>query len=93
MLVFPHVDNKVGLRMPVKELAAAARRRGVEYVSVDGAQAVGMVPVDLSDLGVDFYAMSPHKWLQTPKGLGIFYITNDRLGELRPMWTTWGQKR
>lgn len=93
MLVIPHVDNRIGLRTPVARLAAAARERGVEYVAVDGAQAVGMLPVDLAELQVDFYAASPHKWLQSPKGLGLLYVSASRLSELQPMWTTWGQGR
>lgn len=91
MLVLPHVDNVVGVRHPVAAIAAAARRLGVRYVAVDGAQAVGMVPVELRSLGVDFYATSAHKWLQAPKGLGLFYVRRAVREELRPMWVTWGQ--
>ncbi len=91
VLVLPHIDNVVGLRHPVKEIAAMAHAEGVEFVAVDGAQAVGMIPVDLAELGVDFYATSPHKWLQAPKGLGVLYIRKEVQSSLRPMWVTWGQ--
>ncbi len=66
MLVLPHIDNIVGIRHPVKEIAEMAKSRGVEYIAVDAAQSVGMIPVKLSEMGVDFYAASPHKWLQAP---------------------------
>lgn len=92
VLVLPHIDNLVGLRTPVRRIAAGARQRGVEYIAVDGAQAVGMIPVDVADLGVDFYGASPHKWLQSPKGLGLFFVRADRLEQLQPMWATWGQE-
>ena len=92
VLVLPHVDNTVGLRHPVKELAEAARSRGVKFVAVDGAQTVGMIPVDVPSLGVDVYAASPHKWLQAPKGLGLTYVRQESQQHLRPMWVTWGQK-
>ncbi len=92
VLVFPHVDNMVGLRHPVAELAAAARARGVRYVAVDGAQTAGMIPVDAGGMDVDVYAASPHKWLQSPKGLGLTYVRKEVQNQLRPMWVTWGQK-
>jgi len=93
MLVFPHIDNIVGLRYPVRELAALARSKGVEFVAVDGAQSLGMIPLDMHDLGIDFYASSPHKWVQSPKGLGVLYVGEAVRDSLRPMWVTWGQQR
>ena len=93
VLVIPHIDNIVGLRYPVRELAALARSRGVKFVAVDGAQSLGMIPLDMHDLGIDFYASSPHKWVQSPKGLGVLYVREDVRELLRPMWVTWGQQR
>jgi len=92
-LVFPHVDNIVGIRHPLAELSAAAHDRGVEFVAVDGAQTVGMIGLELAESGVDFYAASPHKWVQCPKGLGLFYLRAEHIETLRPMWVTWGQRR
>jgi isopenicillin-N epimerase len=68
VLVLPHIDNIVGLRHPLRELADMAKDNGVEYVLVDGAQSAGMIPVKLSESGVDAYATSPHKWIQGPGG-------------------------
>ncbi len=93
VLVLPHVDNIVGLRHPVRELANLARSRGVEFVAVDAAQTVGMLDVDVRELGVDVFATSPHKWLQAPKGLGLMYVRKEMQERLRPMWVTWGQNR
>ncbi len=86
VMVFPHVDNMIGLRHPVAEIAAAVRRKGVEFVLVDGAQSVGMIPVNLGDSGVDAYAMSGHKWLQSPKGLGLLYVSSATRAQLPRMW-------
>lgn len=86
VLVVPHVDNQIGLRHPLPELARAARAAGVEWVVVDGAQSAGMIPVDLAASGVDAYAMSPHKWLQAPKGLGLFWTSVDLRAVVPPMW-------
>lgn len=93
VLVFPHIDNIVGLRYPVKELTALAKSRGVDIVAVDGAQSVGMIDVDVRSLGVDVYCTSPHKWVQSPKGLGLTYVREEIQERIRPMWVTWGQAR
>ena len=93
VLVLPHIDNMVGLRHPLRELAKLAHSRGVEIVAVDGAQSVGMIPVDVRESGVDVYATSPHKWLQAPKGVGLLFLRKGIQESLRPMWVTWGQKR
>jgi len=50
---------------------------------VDGAQAVGMIPVNLGELGCDFYAASGHKWLLGPKGTGVLYVRDGMLGSWR----------
>jgi selenocysteine lyase/cysteine desulfurase len=91
-LVLPHVDNQVGLRHPVARIAAAARERGVRWVAVDGAQTAAMLPLDVREMGVDVFATSAHKWIQSPKGLGLAYVREALLSELRPMWVTWGQE-
>lgn len=91
VLVFPHVDNIVGLRHPMAALTAMAKAEGVEVVAVDGAQTAGMIPLDLAASGVDAYATSPHKWIQSPKGLGLLYTRRETRETLHPMWVTWGQ--
>jgi cysteine desulfurase/selenocysteine lyase len=93
VLVFPHVDNIVGFRYPLEELAAGAHARGVEFVAVDGAQTAGMIPFDIESTGVDFYSTSGHKWIQAPKGTGLLYLRPASREGLEPMWTTWGQAR
>lgn len=92
VLVLPHIDNTVGLLHPIKEISKMAREKGVRYIAVDGAQSVGMMPVDLQALDVDFYAMSPHKWLQSPKGTGLLYLRKSVQADVKPFWVTWGQK-
>ncbi len=93
VLVLPHMDNIVGLRHPLAELTRMARENGVEFVLVDGAQSAGMIPLDLKATGVDAFAASPHKWVQSVKGLGIFYLRRELLETVRPFWVTWGRDR
>ena len=92
LLVFPHIDNTIGLRHPVQEIAKVARKAGVKFVAVDAAQSVGTIAVNVRELGVDAYSTSPHKWLGAPKGLGLAYVSESLQQTLRPMWVTWGQK-
>jgi len=79
-----HVVNTNGMILPVKEVSAMAREHGI-LVAVDGAQAPGHIPVDLHDLGCDFYAASAHKWLFSPKGVGVFYARQASQHLLRPL--------
>ena len=58
---------------PVRRLAALARARGI-LSHVDGAQAVGMFPVNLHELGCDTYSASLHKWFLGPMGTGFLYV-------------------
>ena len=78
-----HVTCTLGQVLPVQAIADVCRRRGV-YVVVDGAQAVGMFPVDLHALGCDFYAFSGHKWILGPKGTGLLYVSRRMFDRWRP---------
>jgi len=66
-----HVSNALGTVNPIRRIVEAAHRQGVP-VLVDGAQAVAHQPVDLQELGCDFYAFSGHK-LYGPTGVGVLY--------------------
>ena len=79
-----HVLSSTGLRMPIAELSALARSRGVLCV-VDGAQAVGASRVNVRELGCHAYATSGHKWLMGPKGTGLLYIAKEAQAAIRPM--------
>ena len=81
VMVFSHVYCTTGLVAPVAELTALAHGHGAVAV-VDGAHAVGMVPVDIEAWGCDFYASSTHKWLLAPKGTGIVYVADPYLSSL-----------
>jgi isopenicillin-N epimerase len=73
---FSHITTVTGLILPVKEICTLAREHGI-ISHVDGAHAIGQIPLDLPDLGCDSYATSPHKWLLAPKGTGVLYIRED----------------
>jgi cysteine desulfurase / selenocysteine lyase len=81
VVMVSHVLSTTGAVMPVAEIASEARRRGLWCV-IDGAQAAGILPLDLAGLGVDAYVASGHKWLLGPVETGFLYIRRERLPEL-----------
>lgn len=93
VLVFPHVDNTFGVRHPVAEIARAAKEAGVEFVAVDAAQTLGATPTGLAEaLDVDAVLCSPHKWVESPKGVGLAFLRSELQERLEPLVTTWGQR-
>ncbi len=76
-----HVNNELGVIQPVRDIAAIAREAGVLFHS-DGVQAMGKIPVNVGELGVDLYSISAHK-IYGPKGMGALYIRKGT--ELRPL--------
>lgn len=68
-----HVSNVSGVKLPIRDIVAAAKARDI-YVHLDGAQTWGAMALDLRDLGVDSYAASAHKWYMGPKEVGLLYI-------------------
>ena len=68
--VFTHVSNVFGYILPVEQMAALCRDRGIPFI-VDAAQSAGSVPVSLQKLGADFIAMPGHKGLLGPQGTGL----------------------
>ena len=82
-----HVSNALGTVNPVRELAARARARGA-LVLVDGAQSAPHMPIDVVELGCDFFACSGHK-LFGPTGIGVLYGRRDILDGMPP-WQTGG---
>jgi cysteine desulfurase len=68
------VNNEIGTIQPVKEAAAIAAKRNIIFFT-DAVQAVGHIPIDLAELGVNMLAFSGHKF-GAPKGAGALYIKN-----------------
>lgn len=79
-----HVTYTTGLKLPIARLSELLRPRGCLLV-VDGAQAVGSIPVNMRELGCDAYATSGHKWLLGPKGTGVLYIRRESCERITPL--------
>jgi L-cysteine/cystine lyase len=83
-----HVLYSTGARLPVREIAELAHQRGARVV-VDGAQAVGAMPVSVAELGADFYAVPAQKWLLGPEGMGALWASRAVLAETKPSMGSW----
>lgn len=79
-----HITNTNGMIIPVKEISEMARQKSI-ITAVDGAQSAGALNFNLHDLQCDFYAASSHKWLFSPKGVGIFYARKGAQKLLKPL--------
>ncbi|MCP5072604.1 MAG: cysteine desulfurase [Rhodobacteraceae bacterium] len=82
LVAITHMSNVLGTVVDVKAICAGARDKGVP-VLVDGSQAAVHQPVNVSDIGCDFYAITGHK-LYGPSASGALYVHSDRLAEMRP---------
>jgi cysteine desulfurase/selenocysteine lyase len=82
LVAFTHVSNTLGTINPVREMVERAHAAGA-LVLVDGAQAVPHVPVDVQELGADFYAFSGHKML-APMGSGALWARRELLEAMPP---------
>jgi isopenicillin-N epimerase len=79
-----HITTMTGCVMPAREICAWARANNLISM-IDGAHVIGMIPINLKEMGCDFYITSPHKWLLSPKGLGVLFI---REGVADRLWGT-----
>ena len=85
LVAFAHVSNALGTILPAKAMVERAHAVGA-VVLIDGAQAVAHLPVNVKDLGCDFYAFSGHK-LYGPDGTGLLYARRELLEEMAPYQT------
>jgi len=79
-----HLFNWNGQVMPVKEIAAAAKERGIEVV-VDAAHTFAHLVYKIPDLNCDYFGTSLHKWLCAPFGSGMLYVKKDKIKNLYPL--------
>jgi L-cysteine/cystine lyase len=92
LVVLSHVLWNTGQVLPLAEIAAGVRQAQRERpirILVDAAQSVGWLPLNLAELGVDFYAFTGHKWWCGPEGVGGLYIHPEMLASLEPTFIGW----
>jgi len=89
ILLLSHVETVTGLRWPIREVSELIRGRDILFI-VDGAQAPGMLHIDLHDMGCDVYACSGHKWIMGPKETGILYMRKEIQHRVNNVFITGG---
>ncbi|PCF84584.1 cysteine desulfurase [Staphylococcus delphini] len=82
IVAIAHVSNVLGTINDIKAIAEIAHEHGA-IISVDGAQSVPHMKVDVQDLNVDFYSFSGHKMLG-PTGIGVLYGKREHLNQMEP---------
>ena len=88
LVVLSHVLWTTGARMPVERIAEIAHDRGA-MVAIDGAQAVGAIPVTVTETGADLYAVAGQKWLLGPEGTGALWVSPAAMEHAAPSQVGW----
>ena len=89
MIFLSHITSTTGLRLPVEEICAFAKDKGI-ISFVDGAHAPGQLPVNLAGLGADIYTGACHKWMLTPKGSSFLFVKKELQPLFDPLLISWG---
>lgn len=89
LAIIDHVTSQSALILPLRELAAECRSRGVAILA-DGAHAPGAIPLDIPSLGVDYYVANLHKWMWVPRSSGILWTAPERQAAIHPPVISWG---
>ncbi len=84
LILMCHMINLTGQILPVREVVAMARARGIPVI-VDGAHALAHFQFQIPDLECDNYSTSLHKWLFAPHGTGLLWVRKDQIGDLWPL--------
>ncbi len=83
LLSFSHISNTTGMALPAQALCQLAKEHNI-FSLVDGAQSLGMMDLNLKEMGCDFYTGSTYKWLMGPLENGVLYVNKAHLGHVWP---------
>ena len=89
VIFISQITSPTAVIFPVAEICARARSAGILTV-IDGAHVPGQIPLDLDNLGVDFWSGNLHKWLMSPKGSGFLYARPEVQHLVKPLVVSWG---
>ncbi len=83
MIALSHVEYASGFRNDIATIGAFCRERNILFC-VDAIQSLGVFPVDVRAMNIDFLSADGHKWLLAPEGCGIFFCRKELIGSVRP---------
>ena len=84
MICMSHVTTDTGLVVPAEAICQLARERGIPTLW-DGCHAIAQIPVNLNEMGCDYYASNCYKWLLGPLGTGFLYVSQEAQKHLKPL--------
>ena len=87
LLLVDHITSPTALIVPVRDIVAAARARGIMTL-VDGAHTPGSIALSIDEIGADAYTANLHKWVCTPKGCAILVVRSGLEGSVHPLATS-----
>ncbi len=90
LIVVSHITSPTAVTLPIARICERARQQGIA-VCVDGPHAPAQIPLDLDQLGCDFYTASCHKWLSASFGSGFLYVHPQQQTSIRPLLLSWGK--
>ncbi len=88
LVTLSHVEFASGQRHDITEIGAFCRSRGILFC-VDAIQTLGVLPVDVKAMNIDYLSADGHKWLLGPEGAGIFYCRRELIERTRPVMVGW----
>jgi selenocysteine lyase/cysteine desulfurase len=88
LVAISHVEYASGQRHDLAAIGRFCRERGI-LLSVDGIQSVGVLPLDVREMNIDYLSADGHKWLLGPEGAGVFYCRRELLEKTRPLIVGW----
>lgn len=92
MVALSEISFSTGQVLPLEAIVDLAHARGALVVG-DGAQTAGQSPLALQAMGIDAYAVTGHKWLCGPDGMGLLYVRRDRIEAFEPAKVSFGAAR
>jgi cysteine desulfurase / selenocysteine lyase len=88
LVTLSHVEFASGQRHDVAKIGAFCREKG-KLFCVDAIQSLGVLPVDVAAMNIDFLSADGHKWLLGPEGAGVFYCRKELVERTRPLMVGW----
>jgi isopenicillin-N epimerase len=83
-ILIDHITSPTALKLPLEQIVKICSDSGID-IMVDGAHSVGMIPLDIKKLGVQYYTSNCHKWLFAPKGSAFLYVREDKRDNIYPL--------
>jgi isopenicillin-N epimerase len=90
VIFLSHITSSTALIFPVKKIIQKAKEQNILTI-IDGAHVPAHIPLNIHDLGCDFYTGACHKWLCSPKGASFLFVKKEHQHWIKPVVYSWGK--